>query len=232
MSEKIIPFEYEHQPVHFTADGWFNATEAAASYGKRPNDWLALPETARYLDALCRKYEVGKSHFMKTRRGGDTRKSSNAQGTWLHPKLVVRFAQWLDVDFAVWCDEQIDALIQSTAPPDDWRKARHDAGARFRGVCDMVNLSRMAEGKGTAAHHYANEAKLINWALTGHFAPLDRDALSAKELRLLELLEAQDMVLIGRGVPYDERKQALLVFAAAQRQRLDLPANDARRLSA
>ncbi len=25
----------------------------------------------------------------------------------MHPKLAIRFAQWLDVDFAVWCDEQI-----------------------------------------------------------------------------------------------------------------------------
>lgn len=32
-------------------------------------------------------------------------------GTWLHPKLAIRFAQWLDADFAVWCDEQIEHLL-------------------------------------------------------------------------------------------------------------------------
>ncbi|MEF6041736.1 KilA-N domain-containing protein, partial [Escherichia coli] len=35
-------------------------------------------------------------------------------GTWLHPKLAVRFARWLSVDFEIWCDEQIDAIIQGS----------------------------------------------------------------------------------------------------------------------
>lgn len=33
-------------------------------------------------------------------------------GTWLHPKLAVAFARWLDDDFAVWCDLHIDALLR------------------------------------------------------------------------------------------------------------------------
>lgn len=32
-------------------------------------------------------------------------------GTWLHPKVAVAFSRWLNVDFAVWCDLQIDALL-------------------------------------------------------------------------------------------------------------------------
>ena len=34
-------------------------------------------------------------------------------GTWLHPKLAIHFARWLDLHFAVWCDEQIDAIIRN-----------------------------------------------------------------------------------------------------------------------
>lgn len=40
---------------------------------------------------------------------------------------------------------------------------------------------------------------------------------------MLERLEAQDMVLLGRGIPYEERKAALLTFAQQQRQSMDLP---------
>ena len=59
----------------------------------------------------------------------------------------------------------------------------------------------------------------------------DRNSLSKVDLRLLELLEAQDMVLLGRGMSYTERKQALQAFAQQQRQRL--AANDfTRRLTA
>lgn len=93
----------------------------------------------------------------------------------------------------------------------------------FRGVCDMLNLSRQADGKTTARHHYSNEALLINEVLTGSRAPLDRNSLSKVDLRLLELLEAQDMVLLGRGTTYEERKQALQSFAQAQRQRMAIP---------
>ena len=41
--------------------------------------------------------------YLKTKRG-------QGGGTWLHPKLAVRFAQWLDPKFAVWCDMQINSL--------------------------------------------------------------------------------------------------------------------------
>jgi len=32
-------------------------------------------------------------------------------GTYLHPKLAVFFARWLDVRFAVWCDLMIDNIL-------------------------------------------------------------------------------------------------------------------------
>lgn len=106
---KIIKFNFDGSLYSFNMDGWFNATEAAARYGKRPIEWLRLPETERYLSAMMRRAEVGKSHFVKTNRGG----AQGGGGTWLHPKLAVRFAQWLDIDFAIWCDEQIDDIIRS-----------------------------------------------------------------------------------------------------------------------
>jgi hypothetical protein len=33
-----------------------------------------------------------------------------------HPKLAVVFARWLDVQFSVWCDLQIDKLLRGEAP--------------------------------------------------------------------------------------------------------------------
>ncbi|MGK5049482.1 KilA-N domain-containing protein [Janthinobacterium sp. GB4P2] len=107
----IVKAEYNGFQFTFQDNGWFNATAAAKRYGKRPNDWLALPETERYILARCEHLKVGKSHFVKTSRGGNTRESGFA-GTWLHPKLAVIFARWLDVDFEIWCDEQIDLLLR------------------------------------------------------------------------------------------------------------------------
>jgi hypothetical protein len=58
-----------------------------------------------------------------------------------------------------------------------------------------------------------NEARLINWAITGQFTGLDRDALSYDELDLLAELEAQDLILIGSQCTYEQRKTALNLFA-------------------
>lgn len=106
MMANIVPFEYQGQPVRFNTDGWINATEAAGRFGKRPVDWLKQDETRAYLEILADQLNCDPESLLRTRRG---RYNS---GTWLHPKLAVRFAQWLDMRFSVWCDMQIDALIR------------------------------------------------------------------------------------------------------------------------
>lgn len=107
----VIPLEFEGRPVRFNADGWLHATEIAERFGKIPNEWLRLPSTKEYLGKLSAK--LGKSNaglsritLVETRRGNTALK-----GTWLHPKLAVKFARWLSVDFEIWCDEQIDRLL-------------------------------------------------------------------------------------------------------------------------
>lgn len=102
----VIPFNYQGQPVRFNSDGWINATDVAKRFGKRPAEWMRLPDTQKYMEALARHLNVRESHLLiRTERG-------RSGGTWLHPKLAVTFARWLDVDFAVWCDLHIDALLR------------------------------------------------------------------------------------------------------------------------
>lgn len=105
----VIPFNYKGQAVQFNADGWINATSVAKEYGKRPVDWLKQDETKQYLAALADALNCDPESLLETRRG---RYNS---GTWLHPKLGVRFAQWLDLRFAVWCDLRVDALLRGDA---------------------------------------------------------------------------------------------------------------------
>jgi len=130
----IIAAEFGGSVFQFDGRGWVNATGAAASYSKRPVDWLRLPGTKRYIDALCRRNEVGFSHFVQTHRGGDL----SIQGTWIHPKLAVMFARWLDIEFAIWCDEQIDSIIrgQSVQQFGIWKALQaaiaRDAGSKVR----------------------------------------------------------------------------------------------------
>ncbi len=200
----LITSQYDGQELSFNEQGWFNATQAASKFNKSVHEWVRLPDTQQYLDALIRKY--GKIPYLKTKRG-------NNGGTWLHPKLAVRFAQWLDIDFALWCDEQIDHLLRGSHPIFDKRRLRHQAAATYKAVSAVLQLSRQQQGKETKPHHYMNEARLINWAMTGQFTGLDRDTLSYDELDLLSELEAQDLILIGSQCTYEQRKTALNLFA-------------------
>lgn len=197
----IITLQYQDHAIAYQDDGWFNATQAAAKWDRLPNDWLRLPATQEYLQALKSKY--GNIPQLKTKRG-------QAGGTWLHPRLAVMFARWLDVDFAIWCDEQIDLLVRGK---DDWRKLRHQAASSFKVANDILKLVRQDAGKATESHHYSNEARLVNWALAGKFKGIDRNALQADELSLLAYLEERNAVLIGRGLSYDQRKPTLKQYA-------------------
>ncbi len=196
---KLIKADFDGQLMQFNDDGWFNATAAAEKFGKRIDHWQANADTKAYIEKLnTRNY----GDLIKTKRGKNG-------GTWLHPKLAVVFARWLSVDFAIWCDEQIDSIIHGTPEQTDWKRVRHEAAATYKVMSAMLDMRRNLEGKETKAHHYSNEARLINWALTGEFKSLEREAMDERELNALAKLEEYNALLIGHGVPYKERKEML-----------------------
>jgi hypothetical protein len=205
MTAKIIPFDYEGQAVRFNADGWINATEAAARFGKLPHEWLRLPETVAYLEALAKCGKI--PQLVRTQRGRNG-------GTWLHPKLAVAFARWLSVDFAVWCDMQIDGLLCGESKP--WASARREAAIGHKAVCDAIALNCEAQGKTPKPHLFINEARLINEVITGAFTGRNRDLLSAGELELVTMVEIRDVMLMGQGLSFAARKVALLRYVRDQ----------------
>lgn len=107
----IIQQDFQGQMHSFNADGWFNATEAAKRFGQKAHEWLRLPSTERYMEALSKALggKEGFSRFDLVR----VQRGSRSPGTWLHPKMAVAFARWLSDDFGVWCDLQIDSIIRN-----------------------------------------------------------------------------------------------------------------------
>lgn len=204
MTARIIPFDYEGQAVRFNPDGWINATEAAARFGKEPAQWLRLPDAIRYLEGLERTY--GKITYVKTSRA----RADRGGGTWLHPKLAVKFARWLSVDFEIWCDEQIDSLVRGDTSA--WRQARQQSAVGYRGLCDALALSYEEMGKKPKPHHYMNEARLINEVITGQFSGRNRDQLTEAELVLVTLVEVRDVLLMGQGKDFSTRKTLLMRY--------------------
>ena len=216
----LLTLDYNGGGITANREAWFNATEIAAMFGKRPVDWLRLPDTERYIAALCKheaeksgKSEVRKSHFTKTVKGNSKKFK---QGTWLHPKLAVAFARWCDVDFAVWCDEQIAEIISGGKA---WQAERKESKIGFQVMAEVLQAKREAEGKATESHHYSNEALLCNEALSGRRKAIDRNSLDKEQLSMLVKLEARNTVLIASNRTYQERKAVLFDMAAPIRQR-------------
>lgn len=210
---KLIKADFDGQVMQFNDAGWFNATVAADRFGKRPVNWLELDSTVRYMTSMSSALKVDKSDLLDIKKG-------RSGGTWMHPKLAIAFARWLSDDFAVWCDLQIDKIIHGERESIDWGMMRHASKSSNKVANEILMMVRQEQGKETKHFHYANEAKLVNYALTGKFEPVDRDSLSAQDLDLLASLENRNSVLIGRDVDRETRKEILCQMVSAARLRL------------
>jgi Rha family phage regulatory protein len=87
-----------------------------------------------------------------------------------------------------------------------WLEHRSEAALEYRAMSKTLQHVRALDGKETKAFHYANEAKLVNRAMTGEYANLNRDELSPFDLKILCELQLHNAALIGAGVPSKERK--------------------------
>lgn len=103
---------------------------------------------------------------------------------------------------------------------EDWSRLRHKAAATFKVMAVALEEGRKELGKETERHHYMNEAKLVNWAVFGSFASVDRDSLHPLNLDLLAAAELRNTLLIARGYAYDLRKPLLKRFVEEERARL------------
>lgn len=161
----VIPFHYKGQAVQFDLDGWLHATSIAKAFGKEPSGWLISVETIAYMVALSQGLgleinPVNLQEFNKIMELDSSKAATKARvlrlskaiglvrtkagapdlggGTWLHPKLAVVFARWLNIDFAVWCDLHIDALLRGEL---DEKQQLDRACKRLNDAQDVASLS-------------------------------------------------------------------------------------------
>lgn len=90
-----------------------------------------------------------------------------------------------------------------------WLEHRSEAALESRAMSRTLDETRKLSGKETKAFHYANEHKLVNWAMTGEFTKLNRDELTKSDLKILCELQLHNTALIGAGIPREQRKTLL-----------------------
>jgi hypothetical protein len=109
-------------------DSYWDATRMCQVYGKRINNFFRSESTQRYLAALSKKLgipiEVDDQNSAMTEnqatdgialeraliyksKGGDVEQS----GTWVHRRVALKLAAWLNEDFEVWVYEVIEQLL-------------------------------------------------------------------------------------------------------------------------
>jgi len=92
---------------------------------------------------------------------------------------------------------------------EQWIKDRLQSSIEYKVMQAILKDSRQLIGKETKSHHYSNEAKLVNWAITGEFKGVNRETLSHDEIELLNELQTRNAVLIGAGMTREQRKESL-----------------------
>lgn len=107
MKNSIVK-EYLGNRIEFKmVDGhvYANANQMANGFGgsQKLADWKRSENTKRYMEALNKNKLWKNSIISEEGRNG---------GTWIHEKLVLNFARYLNVEFELWCDEQIATLLR------------------------------------------------------------------------------------------------------------------------
>ena len=100
-----------------TTDGYVNATAMCKANSKQWNDYWRTDRATEYLEALSTETGIPVSSLCLSVKGGAH------QGTWIHPRVAIDLARWLNARFAVWMDgwfmEELEARASQVqeAPP-------------------------------------------------------------------------------------------------------------------
>jgi KilA-N domain len=78
-------------------------TDMASANNKQFGHWNELKGTSEYLSRFSRAIGIPIEELLFAPEG--------STGTWAHPKIAIRFAQWCSIDFAIQVDRWIDELL-------------------------------------------------------------------------------------------------------------------------
>ena len=95
-------------------DGFADATAMCQANGKLWGHYRENERTAAYIQALSDSLGIPANQLVVTTTTGP----NHLRGTWIHPRLAVDLARWLNPAFAVWMDGWfLEQLEQAQRPP-------------------------------------------------------------------------------------------------------------------
>lgn len=177
----------------------FNLTQMAKPFGKAPKDWRKTDESKRYLEAMSKGRKIPLADLVEVRKGG----TPEIAGTWANDaRIAVRFAQWLDMDFAIAVDELIYKVLTKQALVAEPFMGEYPVIIGHRAVYNYINVLKKLNYSTTSGSVWGRKNRYPN-----HFVKLyDRNFITLdfcvylknlQEVRQLELQFKESSTLIA-----------------------------------
>lgn len=99
--------QWNGRTIRIREDRYACLTDMAQASGKFVANWNQTKASRSYLEKLSAVIGIPIAELVQTTEGG----IPDLQGTWGHPKVAIRFAQWCSDDFAVQVDCWMDELL-------------------------------------------------------------------------------------------------------------------------
>ena len=112
MKDLVKIFSYKGNDISFRVINgvvMVNAVEMAQSHNKKPKDYLRTQSASELISTLSKRQNCLLTDIVVVNYGGDDR------GTWMQETIALDFAQWLSVDFRLWCNDMIKELMNHGA---------------------------------------------------------------------------------------------------------------------
>ncbi len=99
------------------SDGYINATQICKVHQeitqerKNPSEWLSNKASQSAINKLSTVTGIPATDLIEVKRGG------KYQGTWIHPRLAVRFTMWVNDDFSLLVEDWIHTWFESGVTP-------------------------------------------------------------------------------------------------------------------
>lgn len=112
MATGIVRHEYNGCIVQQRAtDGYVCLTDMAKAEGRRVGDFMDLPRTQEFIQALADRLLILPENLVTTLKG-------SKRGTFAHPQVAMKFAQWVSISFELWATEVLVNVVKDqSAPP-------------------------------------------------------------------------------------------------------------------
>lgn len=189
---------------------FFNATEIAKQFGKRPQHYLDTQQTKDLINVILEAEKTAPENLIKITKGGKN------QGTWLHQTLAIDFARWCSPEFAYSLDKWILSKLQEEK---ERKQSRALSKLEYPDLTYAIQ-EFLLTGKDSDKWLYSNEADMINKLVLGckakKYCDLNgidrvslRDNLNSGQINLIQQLQKFDTALIQAGLDHETRKEKL-----------------------